>query len=165
MLDSCRLHIDNDYAYDVAADPEETCVEACPTSEYTDDAQQEGNAPGTSDATASRQAYSETVSAGTEEESQQEQTQTDITQLHAEVAGGVSQLENPTPESPTACDAVCSDPETACTRPPRDQLPEHDRDSPVSVAVSTEERELHVQDEASPSPQAASSRPLTRLRS
>ena len=33
------------------------------------------------------------------------------------------------------------------------------------MAVSTEESELHVQDEASPSPQAASSRPLTRLRS
>ena len=165
MLDSCRLHTDNDYAYDVAADPEEACVEACPTSEYTDDAQQEGKAPGTSDATASRQAHSETVPVGTEEESQQEQTQTDITQLHAEESEGISQQENPTPESPTACDAVCSDPETACTRPPRDQLPEHARDSPVSVAVSTGERELHVQDEASPSLQAASSRPLTRLRS
>ena len=78
---------------------------------------------------------------------------------------GVSQQENPTPESPAACDAVCSDPETACTRPPRDELPEHDRDSPVSVAVSTEGSELHVQDEASPSTQAVSSRPLTRLRS
>ena len=66
-------------------------MEACPTTEYTDDAQQEGNAPGTSDATASRQGHSETVSAGTEEEPQQEQTQTDITQLHAEVSGGVSQ--------------------------------------------------------------------------
>ena len=78
---------------------------------------------------------------------------------------GYPNRESTTPESPTACDAVCSDPETACARPPRDQLPEHDRDSPVSVAVSTEESELHVQDEASPSPQAASSRPLTRLRS
>ena len=39
---------------------------------------------------------------------------------------------------------------TACTRPPRDELPEHDRDSPVRVAVSTEGSELHVQDEASP---------------
>ena len=76
MLDSCRLHTDNDHANDVAADPEEARVEACPTTEYTDDAQQEGNAPGTSDATASRQGHSETVSAGTEEKPQQEQTQT-----------------------------------------------------------------------------------------
>ena len=103
MLDSCRLHTDNDHANDVAADPEEACVEACPTTEYTDDAQQEGNAPGTSDATASRQAHSETMPAGTKEEPQQEQTQTDISQLHSEVSGGVPQQENPTPESPTAC--------------------------------------------------------------
>ena len=59
-------------------------MKACPTTEYTDDTQQEGNSPGTSDATAPRQAHSETVPAGTEEEPQQEQTQTDITKLHRE---------------------------------------------------------------------------------
>ena len=115
MPDSCRLHTDNNHANDVAADPEEACVEACPTTEYTNDAQQEGNAPSTSDATESWQAHSETMLAGTEGGPQQEQTQTDITQRHTEVPEGVSQKENATPESPTMCDAMCSDPETACT--------------------------------------------------
>ena len=115
MPDSCRLHTDNNHANDVAADPEEACVEACPTTEYTNDAQQEGNAPSTSDATESWQAHSETMLAGTEGGPQPEQTQTDITQRHTEVPEEVSQKENATPESPTMCDAMCSDPETACT--------------------------------------------------
>ena len=59
-------------------------MEACPTTEYTNYAKQEGKLPGTSDATASRQGHSETMPAGTEEEPQQEQTQTDITQPHPE---------------------------------------------------------------------------------
>jgi len=53
------IHINNGHAYYVAVDPEEACVEACPTTEYTDDAQEEGNAPGTSDPTAPRQAHRE----------------------------------------------------------------------------------------------------------
>ena len=56
MPDSCRLHTDNDHENDVTADPEEACVEACLTTQ-TDDAQQEGNALGNSDATALRQAH------------------------------------------------------------------------------------------------------------
>ena len=59
MPDSCRFHTDNIHENDVAADPEEACVEACPTTEYTDDAQEEGKAPGTSDPTAPRQAHRE----------------------------------------------------------------------------------------------------------
>ena len=46
MPDSCRLHTDNDHEIDVTADPEEACVEACPTTQ-TDDAQQESNAGAT----------------------------------------------------------------------------------------------------------------------
>ena len=49
MPDSCRFHTDNNHENNVAEDPGEACVEACPTTEYTDDAQEEGNAPGTSD--------------------------------------------------------------------------------------------------------------------
>ena len=60
MPDSCRLHLDNDHENDVAADPWEAFVEACPTTEYTDDAQQQDNAPGYSNPTASRQAHRET---------------------------------------------------------------------------------------------------------
>ena len=51
-------------------------MEACPTTAYTNYAQQEGSAPGTSDATAPRQAHSETMPAGTEEEPQQERHHT-----------------------------------------------------------------------------------------
>ena len=105
MPDSCIPHTDNDHENDAAADPEEACVEACPTT-HTDDLQQEGDAPGSSDTTASRQAHRETRPAAAEEESQQEQTQTDSsTQRHVEVLQGVSQQRNPTQESPTVYDA------------------------------------------------------------
>ena len=80
------------------------------------------------------------------------------------VSVGVSQQEDCTSESPTACDAVCSDPETACTRPPHDELPEHDRDSPVMWLCQRRRASCTCRTRL-PLPQAASSRPLTRLRS
>ena len=135
MLDSCRLHTDNDHANDVAADPEEARVEACPSTEYTKDASKRAThrAPltpqyhGKHTVRPFRQAPKKSPNRNRLKQTSQSYTRK---------SEGVSQQENRTPESPT----VCSDPETACTRPPRGELPDHDRDSPVRVAVSTEER-------------------------
>ena len=57
-------------------------------------------------------------------------------------------------DSPTDDDVVTLDPETACTEQPRNELPEHGTDISNPEATSVEERELHLPNGVSPSPQA-----------
>ena len=122
MLDSCRLHTDNDHANDVAADPEEARVEACPSTEYTKDASKRAThrAPltpqyhGKHTVRPFRQAPKKSPNRNRLKQTSQSYTRK---------SEGVSQQENRTPESPTACDTVRCDHETACTRPPQWTVP------------------------------------------
>lgn len=136
-------------------------MEACPTT-HTDDLQQDGSSDHSiTTSTQGNQASScrRRVPAGTDPNRQQ----------HTATRGNAAR-DVPTGKSHTGItDCVRRsdfDPDTVCTQPPRDELPEYDTGNSVCVAMSTGDSEMHVQDRNnSLSPGAVNSRSLTRFRS